>query len=115
MFARDPEYLRYIRSLPCYLCSEDGKKWDGVPLRTEASHHHLGYVAGQKAMGIKTDDYLTIPLCLSHHRQFHDGNLSENPRWAALSPDALAALILRYLLNYLRTKCPDQPDYKGFF
>lgn len=69
---RDPAYLRWIRTLRCYLCARsdaqmiDAFKRMGLPFLqrepTEAAH------VGQRGIGQKCSDRETIPLCAHHHR-----------------------------------------------
>lgn len=54
----DPEYLAFIRSLPCCVCRA-----------SPPSHPHHSTGAG---MGTKSSDRETMPLCFKHHRAFHD-------------------------------------------
>jgi hypothetical protein len=58
----DPEYLAFIRLLPCLIC---GKK---------AEPHH----AGQRGIGQKADDRTAIPLCQKHHRRPGLGGASDS-------------------------------------
>src|SRR3974377_338606 len=51
---RDPEYLRFVRNLPCAVCSTSR----GI----EASH------TGPHGIGQKSSDRSAIPLCRKHHR-----------------------------------------------
>ena len=59
--ARDPLYLRFIKSLPCLACL---KTWSIDPCHTGP------HVVSQKAC-----DLTCIPLCRKHHREF-----DRNPR-----------------------------------
>lgn len=54
--ARDPAYLRFVRSLPCSVCKRG---------RSEAAH------TGPHGIGQKASDYSTISLCPQHHRLLH--------------------------------------------
>ena len=58
---RDKNYLAWIRRLPCLIC--------GNPLHTAPHHiperHHA-------SLALKTSDYRTIPLCTTHHCEYHD-------------------------------------------
>lgn len=54
--ARDPLYLRFIKSLPCLACS---RTWWVDPCHT-----------GPHGIGQKSDDYSSIPLCRKHHHEF---------------------------------------------
>ena len=52
---RNPNYLAYIRTLPCLCC---GKK---------AIAHHVRRLYWGAGTGIKPYDYVTIPLCNECH------------------------------------------------
>ena len=53
--SRDPDYLRFIRSLPCCVCGS----------RRNIEAHHTG----PRGLSQKSSDYSAIPLCaLVHHR-----------------------------------------------
>lgn len=54
----DEKHLNYVRSLPCVLCY--------APPPNEAAHFRLGLGGG---MGMKPDDYWTLPLCHMHHNE----------------------------------------------
>jgi hypothetical protein len=54
-----PEYLDFIRSLPCLICAKIRRMQFG---RTEAAH------VGQRGLGQKCSDLEAIPLCGCHHR-----------------------------------------------
>src|SRR5271154_5522491 len=62
----DPEYLEWILSLPCLLCSRQPGGFNGSRVlqntRTEAAH------VGKRGLGQKASDRETIPLCVYHHR-----------------------------------------------
>jgi hypothetical protein len=52
---RDPEYLAFVRSLPCCVCGS----------RRSVEAHHTG----PRGLSQKSSDYSAIPLCaLLHHR-----------------------------------------------
>lgn len=53
---RDPQYLRFIKSLPCVACL---KTWFIDPCHT-----------GPHGIGQKACDLSCIPLCRQHHREF---------------------------------------------
>lgn len=57
---RDGEYLSFVRSLPCSVCSR--------PSPSHAHHHPL---PGHSSVGSKTSDYRTMPLCGSCHSAVH--------------------------------------------
>lgn len=56
----DEEYLAFVRSLSCAKCNASGPS---------VSHHHP--LAGHSAMGSKTSDYRTVPLCVRCHDEVH--------------------------------------------
>lgn len=56
---RDKDHLRFVASQPCLICE-----------RAPADAHHLRF-AQLRAMGRKTSDEFTVPLCRSHHRENH--------------------------------------------
>ena len=56
----DPQYLNFIRSLPCLICAMLHRRQSG---RTEAAH------IGQRGLGQKCSDRETAPLCQLHHRE----------------------------------------------
>ena len=55
---RDPNYLRFIRRLPCVACAR--------PTTIDAAHF------GPHGLGQKSDDRQTLPLCRKHHRTGSD-------------------------------------------
>jgi hypothetical protein len=55
----DEPYLRWIRRLPCCICSHTPPN---------DAHHITG--AG---MSLKAPDRTAIPLCRTHHGHYHDG------------------------------------------
>lgn len=58
----DPDYLAFIRTLPC--CAP------GCLARPPSQPHH----STGAGMGTKSGDRDTMPLCWKCHRAFHDGN-----------------------------------------
>jgi hypothetical protein len=56
---RDPQYLAWIRTLPCWLC--ENFHFD-QRTRTEAAH------VGRRGLSQKCPDREAIPLCTHHHR-----------------------------------------------
>lgn len=62
--AKDPAYLRWIRTLPCSVSDCRGAF-------TEAAH------TGSRGLGQKASDHNAIPLCPFHHRTgphaYHQG------------------------------------------
>jgi hypothetical protein len=59
---RSPEYLAWIRTLGCVVCS----KVSGGSTVVEAAHTN---VLGPRGLGQKTSDFSAIPLCAAHHRE----------------------------------------------
>lgn len=53
---RDPDYLEYVRTLPCLVC--------GLQHRSEAHHAKVGQ---NIAVAMKTEDFRAIPLCHRCH------------------------------------------------
>ncbi|EKS38721.1 hypothetical protein HMPREF9696_01190 [Afipia clevelandensis ATCC 49720] len=56
---RDKVHLRFVASQPCLICE-----------RSPSDAHHLRF-AQPRAMGRKTSDEFTVPLCRAHHRENH--------------------------------------------
>lgn len=56
---RDKVHLRFVASQPCLICE-----------RSPSDAHHLRF-AQTRAMGRKTSDEFTVPLCRVHHRENH--------------------------------------------
>jgi hypothetical protein len=59
---RSPDYLAWMRTLPCIVCS----RVSGGATVIEAAHTN---VLGPRGMGQKTSDFSAIPLCSGHHRE----------------------------------------------
>lgn len=60
---RNPDHLRWIRSLPCLACAYSGKL---NQRNIEAAH-----TSGSRGMGQKRSDLETVPLCRTHHDAQH--------------------------------------------
>lgn len=64
---KDPEYLAWIRTLPCICCqllARIGSSRLKQESHTEAAH------TGPRGLSQKTDDRTAIPLCgVRHHRE----------------------------------------------
>jgi len=58
---RSPDYLAWIRTLECLVCSRVSSRSAVV----EAAHTN---VLGPRGMRQKTSDFSAIPLCSAHHR-----------------------------------------------
>jgi DNA recombination protein Rad52 len=56
---RDPEHLKYVAERPCMICG-----------RQPCEAHHLRH-AQPRALGRKSSDSYTVPLCALHHRELH--------------------------------------------
>lgn len=63
---RNPEYLKWIRTLPCAVCR--------VTRGVEAAH------TGPHGLGQKSSDLSAIPLCARHHRTGPDSYHTLGPR-----------------------------------
>ena len=64
--ARNPRYLKWIRSKPCL----NGHLYNVAP------HHE-----GNRGMGIKASDFDALPLCFECHRKRHDKGRSIWNEW----------------------------------
>ena len=63
---KDPEHLAALRKMNCAMTSP----LNGIPVGCSGpieAHHRTG--AG---LALKADDHEAFPLCLRHHRDFHD-------------------------------------------
>lgn len=54
----EKERLQTIAEMPCYACFQDG-------LEVASEVHHIRSHTG---LGLKSSDFMTIPLCPRHHR-----------------------------------------------
>ena len=59
---RDKNHLSNVARQPCLVCG-----------RKPSQAHHLTHMQ-PKAMGRKSSDEWTVPLCATHHRQLHDAS-----------------------------------------
>ena len=57
---KSEKYLKWVRSQPCCVC--------GKP--ADHAHHIIG-VGGMSGMGLKAQDWATVPVCAEHHRLIH--------------------------------------------
>jgi len=79
---RNPEYLKWIRTLPCAVC----RTTRGV----EAAH------TGPHGLGQKSSDLSAIPLCARHHRTGADSYHKLGPRkFAEVHQLNVAAIVVR--------------------
>ena len=62
---RSPEYLAWIRTLPCAVCA----KGSAAAIFVEAAHTNA---MGGRGLGQKASDFSAIPLCCGHHRENPD-------------------------------------------
>jgi len=89
----DPQYLDWIRSLPCLLCGDN--------TTVEAAHVRLGERLLDKrpvGKGEKPDDRWALPLCGRHHRQQHA--IGESVFWKGHDVQPLVAcLVLQHSYN----------------
>ena len=64
----ETDYTRWVATLPCISC--------GIQDETIVAHHlkhrYAPYSGG--GMGLKADDWLTMPLCYSCHDRAHNGD-----------------------------------------
>ncbi|MES2602840.1 MAG: ERF family protein, partial [Pseudomonadota bacterium] len=81
---RDKAHLRFVASQPCLICE-----------RSPSDAHHLRF-AQPRAMGRKTSDEFTVPLCRIHHRDNHrQGNELEWWKRVAIDPIAVSQKLWR--------------------
>jgi hypothetical protein len=71
---RSKEHLRYVISQPCLFCA-----------RKPSDPHHLRFMQ-PRALGRKTSDEFTVPLCRTHHRAAHRA-ADEQAWWKAIRID----------------------------
>ena len=57
---RSAKHLRFVRSGRCAFC-----------LHPASEAHHVSRKSGGGGVGLKGCDLLTVPLCVSHHRELH--------------------------------------------
>ena len=62
---RSPEYLAWIRTLGCAVCSRVNSGGTAI----EAAHTNA---LSARGIGQKTTDFSAIPLCTDHHREARD-------------------------------------------
>ena len=87
--ARSPEYLAWIRTLPCAVC----RRRPTIFLPIEAAHTHA---LGPRGLGQKSSDFSAIPLCFWHHRADNDSyHVLGERRFAAAHGLDLLALVER--------------------
>lgn len=83
---RDPNYLAYIRTLPCLIC--------GIH-RSESAH------TGPHGLSQKSCDYSAVPLCARCHRINSDSNHALGRNWAAHHGIDLALVIKQFNVGFV--------------
>lgn len=66
---RVSSYLNDVRGRPCLVCGLPGEV------------HHVTY-AQPRALGKKTSDHYTVPLCHGCHMKLHNAAMPERTWWA---------------------------------
>jgi hypothetical protein len=87
---RDKAHLRFVASHPCLICG-----------RSPADAHHLRF-AQPRAMGRKSSDEFTVPLCRAHHRENHQNGV-EIEWWQKAGIDPLATASELWSISRPRT------------
>jgi len=91
LFCRNDKYLDFIRKQSCIIC---GKKSD-------AHHIETG------GMGIKASDYRTIPLCRTHHTEFHNiGRTAFEERYLL----KLDKIVIEFLEKFIEGGIEEEKD-----
>jgi hypothetical protein len=85
---RNREHLRFVMQQPCLLCA-----------RKPSDAHHIRF-AQPRALGRKTSDEFTVPLCRTHHRAVHRAG-NEEGWWKQAGIDPLK--VARKLWKQART------------
>lgn len=86
------KHLHFIRQLPCLVCLDN--------TTTEAAHVRMADARIAKpitGLGIKPDDWFTLPLCSKHHREQHAGN--ECKFWQTLDMDPVLLALRFYSIS----------------
>jgi len=88
---RDNTYLNHIRALPCIIC--------GIQHRSDAHHLRDTRTAGT---GIKSPDWMTLPLCHDCHMNVaHGTGFKESLRWIKIDlMDFTRLCYLRWKNNF---------------
>jgi hypothetical protein len=87
--ARSEAHLDFVRRQSCWFCSRT----------EEIQAHHHGRHAGGGGMGLKTDDYHTVPLCPAHHQEWH-----QRARIGAFTTPETQAEMWRGIASMLRSR-----------
>jgi hypothetical protein len=109
---KDPEYLEYIRSLPCCVCAWlESETLRLLQIRdsvqktpTEAAH------VGPRGLSQKCPDRETLPLCAQHHREGQFSQHSMGKRfWSHFDLDR-EELLAMYQAHYRGESVLDAPE-----
>jgi hypothetical protein len=73
---RSVRYMAFVRSHPCLICG------------ARADAHHIQY-AQPRALGRKTGDQWTVPVCREHHTDLHISPMPEKTWWALQGVDPM--------------------------
>jgi len=88
-YREDPKHLKFIRSLPCAVCS-------GAP---PCDPHHLLSAPGMRGVGMKAPDWWTVPLCRECHDRLHRECASKTEEGWLLSQGVAPHILARRLWN----------------
>jgi len=83
---RDKAHLQFVASQPCLICG-----------RSPTDAHHLRF-AQPRAMGRKSSDEFTVPLCRAHHRENHQNGV-EIEWWQRIGIDPLKTATELWLIS----------------
>jgi hypothetical protein len=81
---RDRDHIRHVMKQPCLICG-----------RRPSDPHHLRF-AQSRALGRKSSDEFTVPMCRTHHREVHRCG-DESAWWQKIGMDPLAAARMLWL------------------
>jgi hypothetical protein len=81
---RDRDHIRHVMKQPCLICG-----------RRPSDPHHLRF-AQSRALGRKSSDEFTVPMCRTHHREVHRCG-DESAWWQKIGMDPLAAARVLWL------------------
>jgi len=87
---RSPKYLAWIRSFRCVVCD--------APAPSHAHHYGRGREAG--GMGLKPDDYRTVPLCWRCHGEYHQKGSEAFGEATGFDHTAIIEIQLKFLTLY---------------
>jgi len=92
--ARDREHIRHVAKQPCLICG-----------RRPSDPHHLRF-AQSRALGRKSSDEFTVPLCRGHHREIHRSG-DEATWWKNAGVDPTVAARALWLQTHPLATAPD--------